>query len=75
MQNNKFTKKREADNRQLLFVSIFMFIHVVIKQVELKIEIESRLYCIDIYDNDCKKNIIFNINKIKILITVKNAMV
>ena len=48
MQNNKFTKKREADNRQLLFVSIFMFIHVVIKQVELKIEIESRLYCIDI---------------------------
>ena len=75
MQNNKFTKKREADNRQLLFVSIFMFIHVVIKQVELKIEIKSRLYCIDIYDNDCKKNIIFNINKIKILITVKNAMV
>ena len=51
-----------------------MCIHVVIKQVKLKIEIESRLYCIDIYDDDCKKNIIFNIKKIKILITVKNAM-
>ena len=39
---------KESVNIQLHFVSIFMFILFS----EIKIELENRLHCIDIYDED-----------------------
>ena len=44
---------RETHNWQLLFVSMFMLIHSVSKQlIEIKIEIESCLHCINIFDDE-----------------------
>ena len=53
--NYRFTStQREALNLQPLYVSIFMSIIMLFKNlVEIKIEIISRLRCIDKYDDEC----------------------
>ena len=49
------TKQRKAVNRQLLFVSVFMCLKTCRNQ---KIETESRLHFIDIYNDDCTKSVL-----------------
>ena len=45
----------QVNKENHLFVSRFICVSVLIESlVEIKIEITSRLHCIDIYDVDCK---------------------
>ena len=66
--NYKFTTiKKKLFNRQIIFVTMFMGIHILLKSlIDIKIEIEICPYCIIIYHHNCIK-LVFSVRVKKCL--------